>query len=118
QPDITLLYDLGWDRKHQLRLFQGEITLFAVVSFSLSLLGLWLLTDFLQFDYNLYGWQVGTAILIFLVLIALLSIQFRHMYHVDGESFVKVSNRFRPSGLAEKSLFYYRKHIFPPFLQI
>lgn len=119
QPDMTLLYELGWERKYQWRLFRLEISVLLFTAFALSGPLLIAIKKWIGFGDSVFSWHLITFGTVFLILLVTLALVFRKMYREKKRQRQRSSGwMYRKIGLSGKSLLYYKEILFPPFLQI
>ena len=116
QEDVSLFVQLGWERTKILRLMGGEIALLTFIAWIVSLGALWVINKQLNFSQLVFYIQAIVSLFTILILIMLAAIQLKTRRKEKAEKVIKPKREWK--SLVAKNIYYYRKQITSPFIQL
>ncbi|KQL52674.1 hypothetical protein AN964_03460 [Heyndrickxia shackletonii] len=115
--ELSLLVQLGWEKKFIVRLFNGEILIINILSFIISILLLMLIKLKLNISNNIYIYQIGTVLIMTLLLLIPTKRQVdRGMMLSKKDKNIYIRKKWK--SLIAKNIYFYRKQISSPFIQL
>ncbi|MGE6260256.1 hypothetical protein ACQKCU_20635 [Heyndrickxia sporothermodurans] len=117
--DLTLLYQLGWDKKHLLRFSKSELGILMLFAWVLSLFALIGIQQWMNLSSLIYLWQLAITLVSLLFIYITVGRKIMKMFgpkiEKKGDHSRNVNTR---KSLVSSNLQYYRRNIRSPFVQL
>ncbi len=117
RQDMMKLQLLGWDKRHILRLYTGEIGILIIISWFLALGGLYFIKIWFETSNFIYLWQIGFVLVAFLMFTFMMSKRIQKGNN-SVRSLINQNKRPVTKSLIRKNIAYFRRYITSSFIQL